>query len=171
MSAQRNQELIAELVVRSTEELFAAYEVEVEVSRRPGTNSESADEVFAGVIGFTGDSMRGTLVLAPTRALLERSHRGLSCELRDWAGELANQLLGRIKNRLRGVGIEIHVTTPVVLRGHYIVPTPRGDGSLQCVATSPGKVMVWFDGEVEPGTVLALRVVESGPIEGESVIF
>jgi hypothetical protein len=169
MSAN-NQAIVDSIVVRVTEELFAAYEVKV--LEQPEPSSDPGDEVpYAGVIGFTGDAMRGTLVLAPTRKLLERSYSALPCEFRDWAGELANQLLGRIKNSLRAYGIEIHASTPVILKGTYLASVPRGELSLRCFAASPGNVSVWFDAEVEDGTALAEHESPEGPREGDTILF
>ena len=164
------QQIVDSVVVKSTQELFEAYEVTV--SKQPvGTPLPVEDIAYAGVIGFTGNSMRGTLVLAPTRKLLERSHQGSPCEFRDWAGELANQLLGRIKNQLRAYGADIHVTTPVVIKGSYLASVPRGELTLHCFAASPGNVSVWFDAEVGEGADLQVCVAEPGPTEGDSIIF
>lgn len=165
-----NQQVVDSIVVRSTEELFAAYEVKV--ARQPEASLLAADEIlYAGVVGFTGASMRGTLVLAPTRKLLERSYLGMSCEFRDWAGELANQLVGRIKNQLRRYGVEVHATTPVILQGQVLASAPRGALSLHCFAASPGNVSVWFDAEVADGVVLHASAAAEGPGEGETILF
>jgi chemotaxis protein CheX len=170
MSPACNQEIVNSIVVQVTEELFAAYEVKVQEQAEPA--GDPGDEVlFAGVIGFTGSAMRGTLVLAPTRKLLERSHATTRCEFRDWAGELANQLLGRIKNRLRAYGVEIHVSTPVLLKGTYLASIPRGELSLRCFAASPGNVSVWFDAEVSDGICFAEPEPQNGPSEGDTIIF
>src|SRR5207237_7934785 len=112
------------------------------------------DIAYAGVIGFTGTVLRGTLVLAPTRTLLERSHMGMPCEFRDWAGELANQLMGRIKNQLRTYDVEVHVTTPVIIKGQYLASVPRGEQSLHTFAASPGNVSVWLAADVTEGVTL-----------------
>ena len=171
MSAPEHQEIVSTIVVQVTQELFNAYDVHVQQRGEPC--QDDADEIlFAGVVGFTGRSMRGTLVFAPTRTLLERSHPTLPCEFRDWAGELANQLLGRIKNRLRAHGVDIYASTPVVLRGHYLASVPRGEMSLRCFAASPGHLQVWFDAELEEGVSLTRPApAEDGPREGDTILF
>lgn len=162
------RETFDSIVARSVEELFAAYRVQLV----PVTGVTSAEEVaFAGVIGFTGHNIRGTLVLAPTRSLLESSHQASPAALGDWAGELANQLLGRIKNRLRGYGVEIHVTTPVILRGISLAPLPRGDLGPYCFTGPAGSLSVWFDVEVGEELRLVPCDVPTGPREGDAVIF
>lgn len=169
MTAKTNQEIVDSVVVDATQDLFAAYDVKV--AKQAHRGAHMADDVlYAGVIGFTGP-LRGTLVLAPTRTLLERSRQGSPFEYRDWAGELANQLLGRIKNRLRGHGAEIHATTPVVLKGHYFASFPKVDLSLHCFAAAPGNVSVWFDAELADGLTLLARDVQTGLREGEAILF
>ena len=169
MSAAQNQGVVDRIVVRSTEELFAAYEVEV--TKMPDPDQGRVDDVgYVGVIGFTGKAMRGTLVLAPTRTLLLRAYPGAS-ELRDWAGELANQLIGRIKTQLRRYGVEVHVTTPVIMRGQCLAFVPRSGPSLHCFAASPGNVSVWFDAELSDGVDLVLEDTPMGASEGEALLF
>ena len=165
---QQTRETFDSIVVRSIEELFAAYQVQLV----PATDVTGTEEVaFAGIIGFTGRSIRGTLVLAPTRSLLESSHHASPGALRDWAGELANQLIGRIKNRLRGYGLEIHVTTPVILKGMSLAPLPRGDLGPYRFASATGSLSVWFDVEVGEEVRLVACDVPAGLVEGDAVIF
>lgn len=165
-----NQDVVDSLAVRGTEELFAAYGVDLARQDRPVVDAN--DEVaFAGVIGFTGPSMRGTLVLAPTRSLLARSHLGSPCALRDWVGELANQLIGRVKNQLRLYAVEIYVTTPAVVKGQCLAPVPRGDATGYCFHGSPGAVSVWLDVEIADGIALVKKDIQTGPTEGDTIIF
>jgi hypothetical protein len=168
MMPNHNQDVLDSIVVRSTEDLFAAYDVKV--SRQDDISVPAQEVAYAGVIGFTG-GMRGTLVLAPTRALLERSHHGAPCEFRDWAGELANQLLGRINNQLRAYGLELHVTTPVIIKGQYLASVSQGELPIHCFAASPGNVSVWLDAELAANADLTTRSAAPGPVEGEAIIF
>jgi len=79
------------------------------------------DGDFGAAIGFTGDRLKGALVLSLGRRSLVASMPEGSREsaeiLADWAGELANQLLGRLKNGLWASGLEIAVGTPVTFVG------------------------------------------------------
>jgi CheY-specific phosphatase CheX len=82
------------------------------------------------IIGFGGaedaPSLRGSLILSANHGLLERScpaprvagQVGCSAEtLQDWIGELANQLLGRLKSRLLAHGVTIQLGTPTTVSG------------------------------------------------------
>ena len=168
--SRREEAIVHSVVVRVTQALFSAYEVRVEEQAAP-TIDPSDDVPYAAVLGFTGKDMKGTLVLAPTRVLLARSHLGLPCEFRDWSGELANQLLGRIKNELLPYGIEIFASTPVTMRGHYLASIPRCEQSLRCFAASPGNVSVWFDAELSAGVSFGEPRGESVPREGDTILF
>ncbi|MEM6532527.1 MAG: chemotaxis protein CheX [Myxococcota bacterium] len=67
----------------------------------------------AAALGFVGPNLRGTLFLATTGGSM-----GVSSAMHDdWLGELANQLVGRVKNRLHKHGVDYTVSPPLVLRG------------------------------------------------------
>lgn len=77
-------------------------------------------------IGFTGDHLCGSLTIVAPMALITRSHplrerreidEDMVC---DWASELANQLLGRVKNRLRPFGLVIVLSTPSAAIGEHL---------------------------------------------------
>src|SRR5262245_21945203 len=141
---QSIQAEIGDVVAASTLELFAAYGVELYTPQDPDREAAVA---FAAVIGFTGEALRGTLLLAPECAVLERTQQVAGSSNRDWVGELANQLLGRVKNHLLRYGVEIHVTIPLVLRGERIAPSARGEIVPHVYDAAPGDVRVWFDFE------------------------
>src|SRR4030095_1236237 len=102
----QNNKSIDDLVYNCSCELFAAYQLHVEP--RPLADFPPPEELaLCGVMGFGGKQMRGALVLATTREPLERTNPGGLTSQRDWICELANQLMGRVKNRLLAVGVEI----------------------------------------------------------------
>ncbi|HEX6274670.1 MAG TPA: chemotaxis protein CheX [Polyangiaceae bacterium] len=82
-----------------------------------------ADDNIGASIGFTSPKLRGALVLISTRELVARSlpvelEGGTSEEqISDWMGELANQLLGRLKNKLLALGVALEMSTPTVIWG------------------------------------------------------
>ena len=82
----------------------------------------STDDVGAS-IGFTGATLRGALVLISTRRLIERvlpaevAPGDVLAQVADWTGELTNQLLGRIKNKLLVYGVTVDMSTPTVIFG------------------------------------------------------
>jgi CheY-specific phosphatase CheX len=101
------------------------------------------EDGLLAIIGFAGGEkgMRGSLVLSANRGLLARSrpvpqsqtvaptaaaprsagpdtapNSGVDA-LQDWIGELANQLLGRLKSRLLAHGVAIQLGTPTTVSG------------------------------------------------------
>lgn len=82
---------------------------------------------IAGFIGFTG-AVRGSLVLAASSGLFRATYplgaefgrqAGMS-DLMDWAGEMANQTLGRIKRRFCARGVDFETSTPTAVNGRHI---------------------------------------------------
>src|SRR4051812_36863295 len=108
------------LVADNCLKLFADYRLDMQAG---AANEAFADRAFllCGVIGFTARQMRGALVLASTNEPLEQTSPE-STSHRDWICELANQLLGRVKNQLLSRKVEIFASTPVALRGDHLSP-------------------------------------------------
>jgi hypothetical protein len=48
---------------------------------------------------------------------------------------------------------------------------PRGELPLHCFAASPGNVSVWLDAELGAGVMLIACDAQTGPTEGEAIIF
>jgi hypothetical protein len=141
---------LADVVQQSCIALFSHYRVDIAPSvRRP-----SQEVVLCGIIGFTGDDLKGSLMLACSREPLELARDGGDVTMRDWLAELTNQLLGRVKNRLLAFGTVIHCSTPVVLGGERIAPIssqPLG----HLFTADGGVVSVWFDTVVRPDFTLS----------------
>lgn len=79
---------------------------------------------LVAVIGFSGDQVRGAIGLCASLETLRRTHPATVagevteiCDLEDWLGESANQLLGRLKVQLQRYAISMWMGTPLVLRG------------------------------------------------------
>ncbi|HUX38815.1 MAG TPA: chemotaxis protein CheX [Rectinemataceae bacterium] len=111
-------------LTESLAELFAAHGM-TGVSHRDEISARDGD--FAAAIGFVGERIKGALILSLGRASLVASfpenlrRKGASDEmLADWGGELANQLLGRLKNGLWSSGVEIALGTPVAFVGEEL---------------------------------------------------
>lgn len=154
-----NKTIIDEIIRSCALDLFA----------RQGTDlaggAESLDpHDYVAVIGFYGDSLRGALGIGLDRGLaasmLEASgpvspDRGI---LEDWVGEAANQLLGRVKNRLLGYGVTLGLALPMVLRGvevHLVKST--SEIWHYRFASAQGGLTIWFDARIDDGVVLQRR--------------
>ena len=117
--------------------------------------------------------MRGALVLATTKGPLELTNPGITSQ-RDWICELTNQLMGRVKNRLLRLGVEVHLATPAGLSGDNLCPTPNSLRAPQVFAAAEGFVCVWIDCEYAEGFELPTAIPQDAdpPVpEGESVLF
>jgi hypothetical protein len=169
MTATDPTEILSELVRNSCEDLFAHYElplVRVDVDTQPRSSL-----AFCGVIGFTGDEIRGTLLLAASREPLQNVGDS-DVARRDWMAEMTNQLFGRIKNRLIALGPVIYCSTPIVLRGEYLSPVVTQPYLPQVFTVNGGIVSVWFDAEVKPDIVFAaVPDHQATSFEGETLLF
>ena len=164
---------IDDLVFDCCRELFSSYRIEMRPLSR--TDFPATEELtLCGVLGFGGQQMRGALVLATTREPLELTNPENLGSPRDWVCELANQLMGRVKNRLLGQGVQVHLATPAGLSGENLTPTPAKLRAPQIFGTPNGYVCVWIDCEFADGFQLPR---EPGPAavdaipEGETILF
>ncbi len=164
---------IDDLVFDCARELFSAYQLDMQ----PRGRSEFPPPerlALCGVMGFGGKQMRGALVLATTREPLEQTNPDAVTSQRDWICELANQLMGRLKNRLLGLGVEIHLATPAGLSGDNLSPAPGKLRAPQVFAAGTGFVCVWIDCELIDGFKLPSRppaAAEVAVAEGETIFF
>lgn len=158
------------IVNRCVEDLFAAYNIGL-TPMPPPDPIDSSDYTYMGLIGFTGESMRGTLLLAPAALAISNAAWQTRQELRDWVGELANQLLGRIKNQLLRYGVEIYLTMPITIRGTHLAPVSRGELRPYAFDAAPGTVAVWLDAECVEGLTFTLKADTEHHEEGEAILF
>lgn len=114
----------------------------------------------AGFIGFSGPKMRGSVLIASTFNVVARARpaalkvrplsSGSSSDwilVRDWAAELVNQVLGRIKNRLHSVNVTLDVSTPAALSGKALAfAKPKSSQTKPILFDAhPDQIWFWFD--------------------------
>lgn len=172
-SAVRGQ--IDSIVQSSLVELFAAYDVAV--APLPRIARERAPKVpdVSAMISFTtqhGPNHRGGMTLSVPSPVLELMKDGAASALKgDWTRELANQLLGRIKNRLLQfsvrleTGISIGADSQTVERQLQL-----SDTRLYAGRTLRGEILVTLAGipnESQLSYVSAVRVAA----EGDMILF
>jgi CheY-specific phosphatase CheX len=124
----------------------------------PGQMVSLSEHEIAGVIGFSG-AVRGCLMIAASSKVFastfpsppQGSARPMP-ELLDWAGEMANQTLGRIKRRFCERGLDFDSCTPTALKGRHIGGrNPARDGIIE-LALTVGDEVVSVSFEIEaPG--------------------
>lgn len=165
-----NEEVIERCVNEACIALFQDYALPLNRVREGALRG--ADLLFCGVIGFTGEQMRGTLLLATSQEPLGRTSPASDSSLREWIAELSNQLLGRVKNRLIPHGVELHLSTPIVLRGQHIAPVSRAELIPFAFSCDGGYVCVWFDAELSDGVDLTqVSETEDVIVEGSTTLF
>ncbi len=186
-------EILRDLAPQALVEAFAAYDLklrEEQLSSVPtgsllGAGSKPGDATVAGVVGFTGSAFRGTVLVASTFELialarpprlrektLSKNSSSDWLMVRDWAGELANQVLGRIKNRLAAYGVVFDVSPPAALSGTALAfaqpksPSPRQHAFAPANPGLPKEARVWFC--LDALFDSAQKVAPSGPIAAEA---
>jgi hypothetical protein len=115
---------------------------------------EEPDKQLVAFMGFTGDALRGTMaIVVPTELMREayplplRDSERPDFEVFDWAAEVANRLLGRIKVALAARSVEIEASTPRVMLAEqlHVTRSTRGTVCSACFASGNTSVRVWFD--------------------------
>ncbi|MBC8068679.1 MAG: chemotaxis protein CheX [Deltaproteobacteria bacterium] len=111
----------------------------------------------AGIIGFAGEGFGGTLAIrAPSmvvRSCLPVADAGPEPHvLGDWIAELANQLLGRTKNKLIRYHSTFQITPPTyaVADELLVIGCDRGRTSWLSVTTHAGPLLVMVELHVAP---------------------
>lgn len=168
-----NNRPIDDLVAECCADLLSSYRLDASTRSRDDFPAVEALALF-GVMGFGGKQMRGSLVLAATREPLEVTNPGGVTSQRDWICELANQLLGRVKNRLLASGVEIMLAIPAGLTGDNLCFIPSKLRAPQVFAAAKGYVCVWIDCEFAEGFELPASILDAAGTaapEGETILF
>jgi hypothetical protein len=164
-------QLLESIVVQACLDLFAAYDVTLTATDDPPGGDGFA---LCGVIGFSADGARGMLMLAVTGEPIGSSGASGAEPERAWIAELANQMLGRVKNRALAHGATLTLATPLVLRGQHLAPVPRVElAPHQFRASTGGHVCLWFEVEVDDGFALTEQPgdVAGSVQEGDALLF
>jgi CheY-specific phosphatase CheX len=100
--------------------------------------SATGPDTIVASIGLAGVDFRGALVIHAPPAFFQRSYPASlkrtvisDAQMIDWAGEISNQLLGRLKNRLCQFGLDFAISTPTVVRGDKLVLNAAIPSSVQ----------------------------------------
>jgi CheY-specific phosphatase CheX len=153
------------------ERMFADYGLRL-TAIDGATGAQAKHEFFlCGVIGFAGRTLRGSVMLAVGRELLEASAPSRKASLRDWIAELSNQLLGRIKRELLARGVTIQMCTPAVLRGERLSPLLPDDSIPALFSTDRGELSVCIEAEGLEDVALDAIKTRDLPEEGSALLF
>jgi len=148
------------LVAEACIELFSAYGHDL----APATDvlEFQDDLVLSAVIGFSGGGLRGTCLVATNQGLL-RSSCPVFCRARDWVGEIANQLIGRMKNKLRVYDVSLSLNVPRLIAGTNLEELDKG--IRYRFSCDYGAIAATLDVLIAPGFVLKQRDAEEALIQ------
>ena len=116
------QNAVDTIIQSSTVELMQSHSVSVAPKARSELLDDVPDSEVAGVIGFEGPNIRGSLTLAVPGAVYELMvRRRPQCTTHaEWIYDLTAQVMGRIKNRLIQFQVRLRTSFPVVLSGEAL---------------------------------------------------
>jgi hypothetical protein len=154
------------IVGQCCEELFRAYGVEL--ARDHATYE--GEMMLCGILGFTGTAVRGAIILAGGEGPFIHTNPIPGSPERTWCAELTNQLVGRVKNALVTRGVEIHLSTPVVLRGAHLAPLPRLNLPPLSFRDRDDVLCVWIELDVDPDLIIGEPFAEV-VAEGDTILF
>jgi hypothetical protein len=127
-------------------------------------------------IGFSSPTLSGSLLLAVPNSVLQQTLPAPDANLADWSGELANQLLGRLKNQLLNYQVAITLALPVVVSGgEFSLPAKTRRMTRHCSFVSEwGRLFIRTEVEISPSVEL-VRQTSVGQTasmdEGELLFF
>ncbi|HMA93866.1 MAG TPA: chemotaxis protein CheX [Polyangiaceae bacterium] len=167
------QQVLDELVVECTESLFESIGLSI---THVATTKDPCELV--GIIGFAGSKLRGVVGLSMSPQLAVRAVGNATegeTPVDDWVAEAANQLLGRIKNRLLQKGVAISAALPIVLRGIEVRLAPRSSQPVRVYSFSDKdeSAVVWLDLQTAGEIAVAETVdaAEQPMDEGDLMLF
>lgn len=143
----------------------------VNINEAPVSNSHY--DVIA-VIGFSGSGFGGAVGFAAEKSILNAAYGESDTLLSDgWVGEVANQLLGRMKNYLLSYGVVVEISIPMVLHGLELQVRVKTSQIKQYEYTSEyGHTCVWVDANWDYNQELELAASEEhAQSEGITLMF
>jgi len=153
------RETIDEIVNTCVLELFGPHGTEIARGDKRFDPHE-----YVSVIGFYGSSMHGALGLGVDRGVISLMMDGPGRDVHqrslaeDWVGESANQVLGRIKNKLLAYDVTVGLGVPMVLRGVEVhLAKSTSDVWHYRFVCPQGGLTVWFDCRMDEALVLERR--------------
>ncbi|OYP29384.1 hypothetical protein [Rhodopirellula sp. MGV] len=156
-------EVIDEEFSNAISELFDFY-CDSEIQPKIMTRRESAEllhceadacctnkEMVTSSIGICGSGLRCSIGLLTHAQTISKLCQGSAQCPTDWAGELANQLAGRFKNRIAAYDVSCQMGLPVSVRGLQLGFTTGCDQqTIQAVRLDFGVVIVLLHVNVDP---------------------
>ncbi len=172
----RNYAILDQLLRDCCMELMADYGLPA--TPTPLSTQEPTADVAVAAIDFSGRDLRGTIGLRMTNSVVLETYRSAlgvavqqgSPAANDWTCELVNQLMGRLKNKLRSYNVSFNVNTPRLLATFPVGELERALRSR--FVSDRGTFAGYLDVLIAPGFVFVDAPPEAPLVdEGELVLF
>lgn len=173
----RNLAILDQLLRECCLELMADYGLPASL-QTPVGQSEAPLGMAIAAIDFSGRDLRGTIGLRMTRSVVLETYRAAlgtrveadSPEAIDWTCELANQLIGRLKNKLRSYSVSFTVNMPRLLASFPVAELERAMRNR--FVCDRGAFAGYLDVMITPGFTLEGGTPEVPLVgEGDVVLF
>ncbi len=151
-------------------ELITNYSSEVPLVNEAIT-SKVAGELTA-IIGLSDPQFAASVTLTTTEASAVNLSYLVPAIAGDWLGELANQLAGRMKNKLTRYGLSPRLGIATIVRGKWI--QIESFGTSACLATARfkhGEVTAQLALDLSPDLQLIVKDEQTAAAEGTMVLF
>jgi CheY-specific phosphatase CheX len=168
--------VVRDLLSASVSEFFESYGVVCDPVEAAVEEASPAHVELGSIIGFRGKTVRGGLAFVAPLGLINdllpvpKDPDHADTQLRDWSAEIANQLVGRLKNKLSALSVDFDVGTAVCFTGKSIrlVFLPDAEGLSLSFRAGATSVQVHLDCSIATdgigGDVEALRIVPEGDV-------
>lgn len=155
-------EIVLDELCAAIRELTENYGIALVDLDRVGERTELRGHQVAGIVGFTGSGLGGMLAIRATSDTVRRwlpvapPAGADDAALGDWIAEIANQLIGRTKNKLLRYGASLEITPPTQARADelLVLGCERARTTWISMSTTVGLILVMFELRVDPGLEL-----------------
>lgn len=164
------EKALDEIVDSAVVELLAAYALDATPTKE---RAALEDHDRLGIIGYTAPHLKGCLVLSSSSAVIVATNEHAS-SLADWTGEITNQLMGRLKNKLQAYGLGLSVSIPVAVTGMQVQASTTEGPEFRSYHfnTALGSLRVHFNAVTEADFQVTFPPLECSSVrEGELLMF
>lgn len=177
MSIAAARATIDTILQSSVVELFHAHGFSVAPLGTSPVGVQQRYHETVGLIGFDASSFTGTLTISVPNAVYDaqleaRARAADQCTAADWTQELANQLLGRVKNRLTMFQIALKPRLPSTMSGVSLDRVRKRSPSeiLYRFRALRGEILVTLDAPIDKA-MLAYSGAAQVAKEGDVILF
>ena len=144
-------------------------QIAVNEARMPDRLEET---LLCSSIGLAGDQFKLSVVILATSQTIAPLCPMSGASTADWIGELANQLVGRLKNALIEYGHSGQLSLPSTLSGSGLSLWNKTDSPMTYfIETAAGRIILRLEAEVNASSEWTLSECTSAAAEGSMCFF